>query len=258
MTGFKLTWRIEKPTLMSNISGEVIRNTNANFAQNNHDNSTRLSHHWLVNMVHLARYLRIKENMTEEQILNKVIQEKLKNMSTLEEPGICSNDQIQSHSIDQTFNNLMACVEMKELDVLATDEDKTTGFEIYHVLVYCPVMNMKLYKFVYHLLSSESIRTIIRSYTNLFHSGVLKGTTSITLAKAFYLDLVATLNLQYDNIMLATSTKSQLEAMRDNDWPFSKNNNAFDWKCDSPHEIKRELGNFIVLGSFFKEFLINF
>ena len=124
-----------------------------------------------------------------------------------------------------------------------------TGYKLYHAIVYCPIeMDMKLYKFVHHLLSSESKRTLIQSYTNLFHSGVLKGTTSITLAKAFYMDLAATLNLQYGNILLATSTKSQLQAVRDIDGPFFTNNTdmvktcIWDSKCDRLQEIIRDLG----------------
>ena len=109
-------------------------------------------------------------------------------------------------------------------------------------------MDMKLNRFVDQLLSIESKRTITQSYTNLFHSGVLKGTTSITLAKVFYMDLAATLNLQYGNILLATSTKSQLQVLRDTDGPFFTNNTdlvktcMWDSKCDSLQEIIGDLG----------------
>ena len=130
----------------------------------------------------------------------------------------------------------------------ATDQDVMTGLQVYHAIVYCPEMDTKLYIFVDQLLSSESKRTIIQSYVNLFHSGVLKGTTSITLAKAFYMDLAATLNLQYGNILLATSTKSQLQTVRDNDVPFFTNNTDLvktcisDSKCDRLQEIMGNLG----------------
>ena len=64
MTGFKLTWRIEKPTLMAN-NTEVARSISK--ATPNSKDSL------MVKMVQMAQYLRIKENMTEEQILDKVI-----------------------------------------------------------------------------------------------------------------------------------------------------------------------------------------
>ena len=133
-----------------------------------------------------------------------------------------------------------------------------TGFELYHMIVYCPEMNMKLNTFVNQLLSSESKRTIIQSYTNLFHSGILKGTASMTSAKAFYMDLAETLNLQYGNILLATSTKSQLQAMIDNDWPFFTNNTdlvktcILDSECDLLQDIIRDLGQPFFLYSFLR------
>ena len=142
---------------------------------------------------------------------------------------------------------------MGNLQGPATDEDILTGFQVYHAIVYCPEMDTNLYIFVDQLLSSESKRTIIQSYTNLFHSGVLKGTTSITLAKAFYMDLAATLNLQYGNILLATSTKSQLQALRDIDVPFFTNNTdlvktcILDSKCNRFKDIIGALGKILFL-----------
>ena len=59
MTGFKLTWRIERPS--SDI--EAIP------AFNDYE---KISHTWLVKMVQLAQYLRVKEDLTEERILDKV------------------------------------------------------------------------------------------------------------------------------------------------------------------------------------------
>ena len=142
----------------------------------------------------------------------------------------------------------MSLVEIGNQETPATDKDILTGFELYHAIVYCPEMDMKLYRFVDQLLSSEIERTIIQSYANLFHSGVLKGTTSIPLAKEFYMDLAANLNLQYGNILLATSTKSQLQALRNIDVPFFTNNTdlvktcIWDSKCDQLQHIIGDLG----------------
>ena len=101
MTGFKLTWRIEKP-----ISNRVARNaddTSNNHeyevsnigslfdfgydydSDNNSEKSGEPSHNWLVKMVKLAYHLRIKEKMTEEQILDKVVREKMQNLSILDD-----------------------------------------------------------------------------------------------------------------------------------------------------------------------------
>ena len=235
MTGFKLTWRIEKPSSDIEVTP----------AFNDYE---KLSHTWLVKMVQLAQYLRIKENLTEEQILDKVIEEKMQNVSILGEQGLCSNDQIKSDHLDETFPKLVSIVEIQNLEEPATQSDILTGFKLYHAIMYCSVMDIKLYRFVNQLLSTERKRTIIQSYANLFHSGVLKGTTSITLAKAFYMDLAATLDLEYGNTLLATSTKSQLQAVRDIDGPFFTNNTdlvkncVLDSKCDRLQDIIKEMG----------------
>ena len=243
MTGFKLTWRIEKPTLVTNNNSEVV--------YRNHDNSLKPSQTWLVKMVQLAKNLRIKENLTEEQIMDKVIQGKMQNIRILGGQGICSNDQIKSEKVDDSFPNLVSLVRIGNLQGPATDKDVMTGFQVYHAIVYCPEMDMKLNRFVDQLLSSERKRTLIQSFSNLFHSGVLKGTTSITFAKAFYMDLAATLNLQYGNILLATSTKSQLRAVIDIDGPFFTNDTdlvktcIWDSECTGFQEITEDLGKIL-------------
>ena len=236
MTGFKLTWRIERPTLMTNKS-EMARN-----------NREATPNPLLVKIVQLAQYLRMKENMTKGQILDKVVSGKMQNINILAERGLCSNDQIKSDKLHETFPKLVSIVEVENQEEAATERNILTGFELYHLILFCPEMDMKLYNFVDQLFSSESKRTIIQSYANLFHSGVLKGTTSTTLAKEFYLDLAATLNLQYGNILLATSTNYQLQALRDIDVPFFTNNTDLvitcnlDSQCDRLQDIIKNLG----------------
>ena len=158
-------------------------------------------------------------------------------------------------NLDKTLPKLVSVVEMETMEGPATDRDVMTGFKLYHAIVYCSVIDIKLYRFVNQLLSTERKRTIIQSYANLFHSGVLKGTTGIILAKAFYMDLAATLDLEYGNTLLATSTKSQLQAVRDIDGPFFTNNTdlvkncVLDSKCDRLQGIIKEMGK--MLSSFF-------
>ena len=172
----------------------------------------------------------------------------MQNISILTKRRFCSNDQIKSANRDETFPKLVSLVEVEIKEEPVTVKDITTGFELYSAIVYCPGIDLKLFSFVAHLLFNESKRTLIQSYANLFRSGVLKGKTSNTLAKAFYMELASTLNLQYGNILLATSTKSQLQTVRDNDVPFFTNNTDLvktcisDSKCDRLQEIMGNLG----------------
>ena len=63
------------------------------------------------------------------------------------------------------------------------------------------------------------------------------------------MDLAATLNLQYGNILLATSTKSQLQAVRDKDGPFFTNNIdlakkcIWESKCRRLQDVIEDIGN---------------
>ena len=92
-------------------------------------------------------------------------------------------------------------------------------------------MVIKLFKFVDELLSSQSSGTIIQTFVNLFRSKDVKDVTSFGLAKEFYLVLASTLKLQYGNILLATSTKAQIQSVIDNDWPFFTNNTDLVKSC---------------------------
>ena len=58
---------------------------------------------------------------------------------------------------------------------------------------------------------------------NLFHSDAITDVTSFMLAKKFYQVFASTLDLQYENILLATSTNSQLETIKTEEWPFLSN-----------------------------------
>ena len=66
--------------------------------------------------------------------------------------------------------------------------------------------------------------------------------------KEFYGVLANTFGLQYGKIMVATSTKSQLQAVIDNDWPFFGNNTELvqsclkDSRCGGIKDIINSLG----------------
>ena len=202
----------------------------------------------LADMVQLASRLRVEQNMTRDQILDKVIGFKLQNSIILEEGELCSLDQVKSSRINEMFSKLVEHADGKNMKEAMTDEDIETGFQIFHVIVYCPSAVSKLYRFIDHLLSSESARTIIQTIANLFHSGALQDRTSFIQAREFYLVLASTLQLQYGNVLLATSTKSQLQTMLDNDWPFFTNNTHLvemclnNSDCDGVQNIIQKLG----------------
>ena len=105
-----------------------------------------------------------------------------------------------------------------------SEEYIKTGYKLFQAMVFCPTMSIRLFRFVDQLVSRESPRTIIHTFVNLFRSGAITDKISFTLAKQFYLQLASTLNLQYGNVLLATSTNAQLQAAIRDDLPFFANN----------------------------------
>ena len=167
---------------------------------------------------------------------------------------MCSMDQIEPKGLDEVFPKLESFVEKEDMEGSVTDEDVTTGFELFRAVVYCPLAtDIKLFRFVEQLLSDESARTITQTFVNLVRSGVLRDVRRFTLIKEFYLVLASTLNLRYGNVLLATSTNSQLETMINDDWPFFTNhtdlvkNCLLGSHCDSIQDRVQKLGKNLLL-----------
>ena len=243
MTGFTLNWFLE------DIDGNQLTE---NLPPRQED-WTRVTPKYkqplLAEIIQLARHLREKQNMTSEQVLDKVMQGKMQNIDILQRSGMCFSDQIMEEHIDEAYLRLVSFGDEVDLEGPATDEDIMTGLKIFQAIVYCPSMDIKVFKFVDKLLSNESSRTIIRTIVNLFHSGSIKDVAKIIKMKEFYMVLASTLNLQYGNILLATSTKSQLQSVIDNDWPFFTNHTdlvktcLLDSDCETIQNIVEKLGN---------------
>ena len=53
-------------------------------------------------------------------------------------------------------------------------EDIETGYELFHVVVFCSPMVFKTYSMIEQLLSFETTRAIILAIVKLFHSGAIK------------------------------------------------------------------------------------
>ena len=173
----------------------------------------------LSEMIQLARQLRLK-NMTKGEIYEEVIHKKVKNVIILEETGMCSNGQIKPQNQNEAFTKLASNVNMKKTDDPPLDDDIKTGYKLFHATAYCPTMGIKLFRFVDQLLSNETSRTITLTFVNLFRSGAVREKTSFALAKQFYHALAFTVDLQYGNVLLASSANAQLKALKRNDWPF--------------------------------------
>ena len=141
----------------------------------------------LAEMVQLARQLRL-QNMTEDEILEEVIHKKLQNIKIFDEDGMCSMEQVKPENLEKVFSSLKLVlnVNMNTTDEPLTDEDIRTGYRIFHAIAYCPIMVLKLFRFIDQLLSVESSRTIIQTFVNLFQSEAIRDETIFLLARQFY------------------------------------------------------------------------
>ena len=81
---------------------------------------------------------------------------------------------------------------------------------------------------------------------------IIKDMGRIIQMKEFYSVLASTFNLQYGNILMATSIESQLQAVVNNDWPFFTNHTdlveicLLDSDCDSIRDITQKQGELVL------------
>ena len=182
------------------------------------------------------------------EILKMTLRQKLQSSVTLDAHKICLWGQVEKWSQHDVFSKLVSSASTSKTSGEPSGEDIETGYALFHAVVFCPVTVLKMYTFVDDLLVNETSRTIIQTIIHLFHSEAITDATSFTLAKQFYHALANTLNLQYGNILFATSTLSQLQAMKRNDWPFFANFTDRVGKCiqglncDVVKDIQRNLG----------------
>ena len=196
--------------------------------------------------------------MTREQIFDKVIRGKAQNIGVLNEVGVCSLGQVAAGHQSGAFSKLVSLGDDDNQmeGLVATEEDVEIGFELFQIIVFCPsVMDVKFFRFVDQLLTSESSRTIVQAFVNLFQLGVIKDAKRYELAKEFYKIMASSLGMEFGNILMATSRRTQLLAVLDNDWPFLTNYTDLvekglkDSDFDQIRNVTQKLGNivFVVL-----------
>ena len=147
--------------------------------------------------------------------------------------------------------NLEGSVEMTNQDRSATYEDMLKGFTMFSAVLHCPT-GIKLYQFFKNLLERESVRTIIQALVRTLESGKIEGRAHKEKANEFYRVLDKILHLQYGKVLLALSTRSQLQDLLDKDLPFFTNFTQDVRKCLNDSKICERVQHLIQsLGNFF-------
>ena len=154
---------------------------------------------------------------------------------------------------DEVFSKVLANISRAKTEEQITDDDIEAGLEFFHAIAFCPSIVIKVYTFIDQLLRYETSRTIIQTIVHLFRSGAITDDKTLFLTKQFYHVLGSTLELQYGNILLATSTMSQLQALKRNNLPFFENYIEFiekclhDSICDFVQDIYQKFGTYLCL-----------
>ena len=162
---------------------------------------------------------------------------------------MCALGQIKTEYQESAFSELISNTNLTERSGEPSAKDIETGYELFHVIVYCLPIVFKMQTFINELISKATSRTVIQTIVHLFQSRTfMKEKASLKLAKQFYQVVATTLGLQYGNILLAISTLAQLQMAKQNESPFFSNYTDHLGKChqesccDFFQDIYRYLG----------------
>ena len=104
--------------------------------------------------------------------------------------------------------------------------DIKTGFSVFSALIYCPKsakQTFQLYQFLKNLAAKESPRTIVQAVVNTIQSETIHEVDDRKRINEFYSAMDKHFDFQYGRILLALSTKPQLEDMLEKEWPLFDN-----------------------------------
>lgn len=167
--------------------------------------------------VQLARQFRI-QNISKNMILDRAVSIKLENINAFGISGICTQEEVISNDLDDIFSKLGLNENMNNTSERhPSDGDMRTGSELFHAIVYCPAIPIKLFRFIDHLITNESSRTLIKTIVNLGQQGAIADPISGILVKQFVTEMDNSLALQYGNVLLATSNNPSLESLAMNE-----------------------------------------
>ena len=98
-----------------------------------------------------------------------------------------------------------------------TIEDISIGFKVFAALVFCPdpvhLENLKPYKFIFDLLTTQSLPTIVRTIV----TAIEQDDNNVEFSK-FYDNLDQMLELQYQHVRAAFSSPGHLEEVLNKGW----------------------------------------
>ena len=206
----------------------------------------------LHDMILLAKELHLQ---SKKEILTGMIHQKSQIFLKLSGQAfdqVCLVGQVSSEFREDVFSKITPKTNKGNTHDGHSEKDIETGYQLFHAGIFCPTLNLKMYKFIDQLISDETSRTIIQTIVHHFHNRVIDDEKIFALTKSFYFVLASTLNLQYGNVLLLTSTKVQLEEVIQKGLPFFTNHTNLvekclqETKCDVIQDIYEKLSKLYI------------
>ena len=238
MTGFKLTWFLSNAKVASVASVAGV---------NQHTQEA-----YIVSLGKLANHARVNHNISREDIIRKTVIGKAEALKSdkFDYTSNCSRGEVNIKSVGYILDIIDFRLSVVPNVSSVTNEDIETGIMIYSVIVYCSEP-IALSQFLHSLLSTQSPRTIIQATVNSIQYFRFEEQANRIRISQFYQALDKMLHFQLGKILLATSSKEQLEDLMAQDLPwifqYSKEvhqclNNA---SCQGVEDLVQNLGKIL-------------
>ena len=210
MSGFRLTW------FLRDQNGSQVKNEQKTHIQEwkQRHADPRPENPWLMRMVELARQARL-QNISKEVLIMRA----LNNSKLSSEDHYCSSGQLKYN--DDFFAELEEAI--KPITALTSfqNNDFDLGFMIFVAMTFCPQRtSIRFLIFFNDLIATQSPRVIMKTLVDTIQSGVINIRETKKGLNDLYLALEEEFDLQYGKVLLALSSKGELEDMLDKEWPF--------------------------------------
>ena len=230
MTGFELNWFIESQ------NGSRITETlpKVDGKWRNKVSTPEHQELWLTKTSQLARHYRL-QGLSREEIVQRIVRKKMMVTDFVHKSDhICMGGQVKTNHYKTLFEEVL--IEVDDEGPITNQEDLQNGFATFVAIVFCPdvVEELKLYKFVDDLLTSQSPGTIMRATINTIEAATLKEDLSSKFNEFFKI-LNQVLELRYGMILLASSSPSSVRKMlasdSESDRPYFPKGNKYVEQC---------------------------